>query len=98
MRETINRSSISRAVLHERGRAIADAIAEAITLITLNKRVDRREANRTALSIRKVFFFERRFKQFLKPIAISFTPIASFSVMILPQVHLRKPCYDFYFL
>ena len=20
------------------------------------------------------------------------------SVMILPQVHLRKPCYDFYFL
>lgn len=21
-----------------------------------------------------------------------------FSVMILPQVHLRKPCYDFYFL
>ena len=22
----------------------------------------------------------------------------SFSVMILPQVHLRKPCYDFYFL
>jgi hypothetical protein len=38
MRETINRSSISRAVLHERGRAIADAIAEAITLITLNKR------------------------------------------------------------
>jgi hypothetical protein len=47
MRETINRSSISRAVLHERGRAIADAIAEAITLITLNKRVDRREANRT---------------------------------------------------
>ena len=23
---------------------------------------------------------------------------ASFVVMILPQVHLRKPCYDFYFL
>ena len=22
----------------------------------------------------------------------------TFSVMILPQVHLRKPCYDFYFL
>ncbi len=22
----------------------------------------------------------------------------SHSVMILPQVHLRKPCYDFYFL
>jgi hypothetical protein len=22
----------------------------------------------------------------------------SFAVMILPQVHLRKPCYDFYFL
>ena len=22
----------------------------------------------------------------------------SLSVMILPQVHLRKPCYDFYFL
>ena len=21
-----------------------------------------------------------------------------YSVMILPQVHLRKPCYDFYFL
>ena len=20
------------------------------------------------------------------------------SIMILPQVHLRKPCYDFYFL
>ena len=24
--------------------------------------------------------------------------VASRSVMILPQVHLRKPCYDFYFL
>ena len=23
---------------------------------------------------------------------------ARVSVMILPQVHLRKPCYDFYFL
>ena len=22
----------------------------------------------------------------------------TFSIMILPQVHLRKPCYDFYFL
>ena len=21
-----------------------------------------------------------------------------FTIMILPQVHLRKPCYDFYFL
>ena len=21
-----------------------------------------------------------------------------YSIMILPQVHLRKPCYDFYFL
>jgi hypothetical protein len=24
--------------------------------------------------------------------------ICGFLVMILPQVHLRKPCYDFYFL
>jgi hypothetical protein len=24
--------------------------------------------------------------------------VHSHSVMILPQVHLRKPCYDFYFL
>ena len=24
--------------------------------------------------------------------------LPSFTVMILPQVHLRKPCYDFYFL
>ena len=24
--------------------------------------------------------------------------LVSFAVMILPQVHLRKPCYDFYFL
>ena len=23
---------------------------------------------------------------------------ATFVLMILPQVHLRKPCYDFYFL
>lgn len=23
---------------------------------------------------------------------------AALSLMILPQVHLRKPCYDFYFL
>lgn len=26
------------------------------------------------------------------------SPLLSRSVMILPQVHLRKPCYDFYFL
>lgn len=26
------------------------------------------------------------------------TPKGPHSVMILPQVHLRKPCYDFYFL
>ena len=25
-------------------------------------------------------------------------PEGPHSVMILPQVHLRKPCYDFYFL
>ena len=25
-------------------------------------------------------------------------PFSSNSIMILPQVHLRKPCYDFYFL
>ena len=25
-------------------------------------------------------------------------PVFDDSVMILPQVHLRKPCYDFYFL
>ena len=25
-------------------------------------------------------------------------PKGKFSLMILPQVHLRKPCYDFYFL
>jgi len=25
-------------------------------------------------------------------------PTYGFTVMILPQVHLRKPCYDFYFL
>ena len=24
--------------------------------------------------------------------------VLTLSVMILPQVHLRKPCYDFYFL
>ena len=24
--------------------------------------------------------------------------VESDSLMILPQVHLRKPCYDFYFL
>ena len=27
-----------------------------------------------------------------------FSVRACFSFMILPQVHLRKPCYDFYFL
>ena len=40
------------------------------------------------------FFTARRFLKcvffFLKKKTISF--------MILPQVHLRKPCYDFYFL
>ena len=25
-------------------------------------------------------------------------PAPAASLMILPQVHLRKPCYDFYFL
>jgi hypothetical protein len=25
-------------------------------------------------------------------------PVQVYSIMILPQVHLRKPCYDFYFL
>ena len=25
-------------------------------------------------------------------------PHQVYSIMILPQVHLRKPCYDFYFL
>jgi hypothetical protein len=25
-------------------------------------------------------------------------PNQVYSIMILPQVHLRKPCYDFYFL
>ncbi len=33
----------------------------------------------------------------LKDIHLDLTPETS-SVMILPQVHLRKPCYDFYFL
>ena len=33
-----------------------------------------------------------------KPKGKGFPPRARFSVMILPQVHLRKPCYDFYFL
>ena len=28
----------------------------------------------------------------------SCSPIPFVSIMILPQVHLRKPCYDFYFL
>ena len=27
-----------------------------------------------------------------------YTQKGHFSLMILPQVHLRKPCYDFYFL
>ena len=26
------------------------------------------------------------------------TYVCVYTVMILPQVHLRKPCYDFYFL
>jgi hypothetical protein len=29
---------------------------------------------------------------------ISNSPTKFYSIMILPQVHLRKPCYDFYFL
>ena len=32
------------------------------------------------------------------PVKASFKTLQSNTVMILPQVHLRKPCYDFYFL
>ncbi len=31
------------------------------------------------------------------PRKASYNPFQN-SIMILPQVHLRKPCYDFYFL
>ena len=37
-------------------------------------------------SSKKSIFFQREFEFF------------TISEMILPQVHLRKPCYDFYFL
>ena len=30
--------------------------------------------------------------------AVSISEFIISSIMILPQVHLRKPCYDFYFL
>ena len=29
---------------------------------------------------------------------LALTCMSTISIMILPQVHLRKPCYDFYFL
>ena len=32
------------------------------------------------------------------PREASNNPLKFYSIMILPQVHLRKPCYDFYFL
>ena len=32
------------------------------------------------------------------PQEASNNPLKFYSIMILPQVHLRKPCYDFYFL
>jgi hypothetical protein len=48
----------------------------------------RSDAHRSeiAIPIERLLSVARRFKG------------ASASLMILPQVHLRKPCYDFYFL
>ena len=37
-------------------------------------------------------------KRALAPLKSQQQPIMVYSIMILPQVHLRKPCYDFYFL
>ena len=34
----------------------------------------------------------------LPPLNTSHSPPPRHSLMILPQVHLRKPCYDLYFL
>ena len=42
----------------------------------------------------RFYFF---FANFVRSLCL-FRFVFSLSVMILPQVHLRKPCYDFYFL
>ena len=55
------------------------------TQVSFSHSVAKSTLNR-ALSLGKVFLILNRNASTSKP------------VMILPQVHLRKPCYDFYFL
>ena len=57
-------------------------------LLTFRRRVDPAEEGRRCVSRRVV----------IRSAGRGFPPPDLVSVMILPQVHLRKPCYDFYFL
>ena len=64
-------------------------------LAACNLRIDGEDRRRAERRARR---FHTSAGRELSAIRLRVSNYKSFSVMILPQVHLRKPCYDFYFL
>lgn len=79
----------------ERGHPASVAVACDSPQLGTDRRPARTIADRSDFHIRRRLALDSR-RRTSGVRSVSARPVAS--LMILPQVHLRKPCYDFYFL
>ena len=74
--------------------AATTRVATAISLAFVSVNPQRKGAH----AARHVFYDGRRYGERRQRLTRASSHGLPVSVMILPQVHLREPCYDFYFL